>query len=109
MNLKAWMLDETKYKYSFSDVVGVSEEPKKGVKRLGPYSRNKFQNVKVGICILCPDEHKQVGQKFYKSIQNGLLYYKPFHILIKLAIATTPPCNHFKELTARRTEELVLT
>jgi len=96
MNIKAWMLNETKYKYSFSDVAGVAEEPKKGVRKLGPYSKNKFHNTKIGICILCPDEHKQVGQKFYKCIQNGLLYYKPFHTTYKINNCYYAPMQTFQ-------------
>jgi len=72
MSIPIWSLDETRYKYSYVDVKGTLEEPKAALKKHGPYSRDKFRDVRIGVAMLCPAVHRQVGMRLYKAFQEGL-------------------------------------
>lgn len=85
MIIPAWHLDETRYKYSYEDVMGIPEEPKKALKKYGPYSKDAFRGVRIGITMLCPATHKWVGERFYKALQGGLWAYKPFQDVYRLS------------------------
>lgn len=81
MSIPVWYLPETRYKYSFADVGGTLLEPKKAIKRSehGPYSKDRFREVRVGVAFLCPAMHSQVGERFYRAFQQRTGAYKPFH------------------------------
>jgi len=81
MSIPAWCLDETRYKYSYADIKGTLVEPKKALKQSqhGPYSKDKFRDVRIGVAMVCPAVHRQAGERFYKAFQEGLRAYKPFH------------------------------
>lgn len=95
MTIPAWYLTPTRYKYSYADVTGTAEEPKKALKKHGPYSREKFRTVQIGIAILSPAEHKQVGVRFYKLFQEGLSAYKPFSTVYHLDVQHYHPIKTF--------------
>lgn len=80
MSIPVWYLPETRYKYSFADVKGTFVEPKKAIKqsKYGPYSKDKFRDVQIGVAMLCPAVYRQTGERFYKAFQKGLGAYKPF-------------------------------
>ena len=78
MSIPAWYLDETRYKYSYEDVTGTTEEPKTALKKFGPYSKDKFRTTRIGFAMLSPAIHGQTGNKFYKAFQKSLLTDKLF-------------------------------
>ena len=90
MGIPVWSVDETRYKYSYADVIGKLEEPKTALKKYGPYSKDKFRDVRIGVAILCPAVHRQIGERFYKAFQKGLRAYKPFHDVYGLSCYYRP-------------------
>jgi len=90
MSIPVWFLPETKYKYSFADVTGTPVEPKRGIKKSGPYSRDKFRGVRIGVAMLCPAVHRQIGERFYQAFQHGLRAYRPFHEVYHLTCDYRP-------------------
>lgn len=95
MTLSAWHLEKTKYKYSYEDVHGTLEPPAKAIKKRGPYSKDRFRDLEVGVAMLCPTKHQAVGRRFYSAFQQELWPYKPFHEAYRLRSCHYHPMRVF--------------
>jgi len=67
-------------------------EPKRAIKRSehGPYSKDRFREAQIGVAILCPAMHRQIGERFYRAFQQRTRAYKPFHDVYGLSCYYQP-------------------
>ena len=67
MALVGWSLQQPKYKRRYDDVSGVTDHPKRWIKREGPYSKEKFRGKTVGVFLLYPSDYAREAQRFWSG------------------------------------------